>query len=134
MGIAGTVRRGRLAAERIMLDTIEVSYPTGATVKDTNTGREIPVYEVEFETICQFQTATLKSEDLTVAARREVVDRMVVKMPVDRPQVRTDALITCTATGGPSDPRLVGRKFLVAGPHNKSYATATRLELKEYVE
>jgi hypothetical protein len=134
MSAARVVARGRLAAERLMIDTCSVSYPTGATVWNEASGRDVPVYAVDFESPCQFQSTALVTEDADVGARREVVDKVTLKLPVTAPQVRTDALVECLTVGLISDPRLVGRKFLVGAPFNKTYATATRLELKEYVE
>lgn len=129
--VTQTVVEGRQLAESLMTDTFAVKYKTGATTQDEATGAEVPVYATEFTSPCKFQSNTLSTDEVESGGRRVVVDQLQIHYPVGKPQVRQDAVIVCTAVGPKSDPRLVGRDFVVGAPMNKTYATATRLNVKD---
>lgn len=120
---------GRALAESLMTATVRVSYKTGQTSQNESSGKQEPVYATRFESPAKFQSTTLATSDVDVAGRREVIDQLQIHLPVSTAQVHQDDVIECLTN--PSDPRLVGRKFLAGAPMNKTYATATRLNVKE---
>jgi hypothetical protein len=130
--IAQVTLEGRELAESLMQDTCVVEYVTGATTKDPYTDREIPVYATRFISKCKVQVVgTLSSEQAKVGEEISVIGTARIDLPVATPQVAQNDRITITAVGPLSDVRLVGRSFLVGSPMNKTYATATRLTVKE---
>lgn len=128
--ITQTVVEGRALAESLMTSTITVRYKTGRTAQNESTGAEVPVMAVRFESPAKFQsTGVLASSRVDAGGRDVVLDQMQIHYPVSMPQVEQDDEITCDSN--PSDPRLVGRVFVVGDPMNKTYATATRLNVRE---
>lgn len=128
--VAQTVTEGRALAESLMTATITVRYKTGRLAQNESNGKEEPVMAVRFTSPAKFQsTGTLASTRAESGGRDVVVDQLQVHYPVSKPQVEQDDEITCDAN--PSDPRLVGRVFMVGDPMNKTYATATRLNVRE---
>jgi hypothetical protein len=123
---------GRLLAESLMQDTCSVSTWTGRTVQNETTGAEDKVYAVDFTSPCKVQQrAADQVASPEVGGRRVAVDEVEIHLPVSAPQVSEGQVIEITAVGAGSDARLVGRKFVVAAPMNKTHATATRLQVKE---
>lgn len=122
----------RAAAEALMLDTCTVSDKTGRMAQNEGTGAEEAVYVARFSSKCKIQSsASLVVSDASVGGHRQAIDQLQIHLPVTVGQVAQGELITITATGAGSDPRLVGRKFIVGAPMSKSFATATRLSVKE---
>lgn len=113
-----------------MKATITVRYRTGRMGQDEETGAEAPVMAVRFTSRAKFQSVgSLTTNDVDTGGRRVAIDQLQVHYPVSMPQVEQDDEITCEEN--PPDPRLVGRVFVVGDPMNKTYATATRLNVKE---
>jgi hypothetical protein len=128
--ITQTVAEGRALAESLMTATITVRHKTGRTTQDEATGAEVPVMAVRFVSPAKFQsTGVLASSRVESGGREVVVDQMQVHYPVSKPQVEQDDEITCDTN--PLDPRLEGRVFAVGDPMNKTYSTATRLNVRE---
>jgi hypothetical protein len=120
----------RAEAESLMTATITVRYKTGRMAQDETTGAEVPVLAVRFTSPAKFQTvASLATDDVDSGGQSIAIDRLQVHYPVTQPQVEQDDEITCDTN--PTDPRLEGRIFVVGDPMNKTYATATRLNVKE---
>ena len=111
-----------------MTDTCTVSTKTGQTAQNESTGRKEDVYTLDFTSPCKVQQTTRETSMPDVGGRRDAIDQVEIHLPVSSPQVTQGQVIEITAS---SDARLVGRKFLVASPMNKTYATATRLSVKE---
>jgi hypothetical protein len=123
---------GRLLAESLMQDTCSVSTWTGRTVQNETTGAEAKVYAVDFTSKCKVQRRSQnQTTEPEVGGRRIAVDEVEIHLPVSAEQVVEGQVIEITAVGSLSDVRLLGRKFVVSAPMNKSYATATRLSVKE---
>lgn len=114
-----------------MVDTCTVSTWTGRTAQDEETGDEDKVYDLDFTSKCRFQLMSQEPQTPSVGGRRDAIDEIVLHLPVSSEQVTQGQVVECTAVGAGSDPRLVGRKWVVSVPMNKTYATATRLRLKE---
>lgn len=113
-----------------MTATVTVRYKTGRMAQSESNGAEEPVMATRFTSPAKFQTTgTVATSDVDAGGRRIALDQLQIHLPVSSPQVHQDDEITCDAN--PSDPRLVGRVFMVGDPMNKTYATATRLNVKE---
>lgn len=120
---------GRALAESLMTATVRVEHATGRTAQSESNGKQSPVYATRFESVAKFQTNSLATSDLESGGRREVVESLQIHLPVTAPQVHADDVIVCLTN--PTDPRMVGRRFIVGAPMNKTYSTATRLNVKE---
>lgn|GEM_PF-4771470 len=127
--VVAFVPEARELAESLMTATVRVEYATGRTAQSESTGKQVPVYATRFESVAKFQTNSLATGDVESGGRREVTETLQVHLPVSSPQVLTDDVVVCLTN--PTDPRLVGRRFVVGAPTNKTYATATRLNVKE---
>lgn len=122
---------GRRAAEALQVDTCIVRYKTGRTAINSTTNRETPVMATRFTSACRVRRIVTTTGDVEVGGRREAPDQTRIDLPVSAPQVHVDDEIEITAVGPSSDPRLVGRKFIVGPPMNQTYSTATRLRVEE---
>lgn len=124
----------RADAEAGMTATIRAYRQTGRIAQDDDTGIEQPEFhEVIAESIAKFQNVgNLSAVTADLGGRREVIDQMRVDLPVSAEQLLQDDIIECLTN--PTDPRLEGRKFVVGAPMNKTYSTATRLNVKELPE
>lgn len=132
MSVGSAVARGRALAESLMVDTCTVSTWTGRTAQNETTGAETKVYSVAFTSRCKVQQrAQNQTSEPEVGGRRMAVDEVEIHLPVATTQVLEGQVVTITAVGSLSDSRLVGRKFVVSSPMNKTHATATRLTVKE---
>jgi hypothetical protein len=127
----GLVSAGRRAAESLMTDTCVVRYRTGRTGIDEDTNAEEPVYADRFTSPCRVRHVAAVEAGDEVGGQRVVVDTTRIDLPVSSPQVEVDDVIEITAVGPSSDPRLVGRKFVVGAPMNQTFSTATRLRVEE---
>lgn len=115
-----------------MVDTCTVSTWNGRTVQDETTGAETKVYDLDFTSKCRVQKrAANQTAEPEVGGRRVAVDEVEIHLPVSAPQASEGQVIEITAVGSLSDIRLLGRKFVVSSPMNKTLATATRLSVKE---
>lgn len=116
-----------------MVDTCVVYDKTTRAAQNETTGKEEQQYAAAFTSKCKFQANSQSQEPQTpsVGGRRDAIDETVLHLPVSSEQVEQGQVVECTAVGAGSDPRLVGRRWLVAVPMNKTFATATRLRLKE---
>jgi len=130
--VALGLTEGRELAESLMTDTCTVSTWTGRTAQNETTGAEAKVYDLVFTSKCKVQQrATNQTSEPEVGGRRQAIDEVEIHMPVSAPQVVEGQVIEVTAVGSLSDVRLLGRKFVVSAPSNKTHATATRLWVKE---
>jgi hypothetical protein len=129
--IAQTTTEARQLAESLMTDTCVVRYQTGRTAINTTTNVEAPVMATRFTSACRVRQIVTTNADEEVGGRREALQETRIDLPVSSPQVFTDDEIEITAVGAVSDPRLVGRTFIVGAPMNQTYSTATRLRVEE---
>jgi hypothetical protein len=130
--VAVGLTEGRQLAEALMTDTCTVSTWTGRSVQNETTGAQSKVYAVDFTSKCKVQRRSQnQTSEPEVGGRRLAVDEVEIHLPVSAEQVVEGQVIEVTAVGAGSDARLVGRKFVVSSPMNKTHATATRLSVKE---
>jgi hypothetical protein len=127
----GVLRRGRAAAERLMVDTCKVTRVTGEPgLIDPETGlREPPPTVTVYEGKCKVQTYEPNESRPEAGEHLWTLQRYGLHVPVGAGPVMIGDRIEITVAA--ADPQLVGRVFEVAGRMNKSMATAQRLLVDE---
>lgn len=120
------LRSGRAAAERLMTDTCTLQRP-GDLIDDI-TGEA--VMDAVYTGRCKIQTYEGYEQNPTAGGAVLTVQRYRVDLPASV-RARPGDLVTITAS--PTDPHLVGKKYRVTAPFNKSYATASRCFVDEVV-
>lgn len=121
----------REMAESRMLDSCIVEYKTGRTTQDENTGAESPVYATRFTSKCRIKDLGFADADTEAGGRREVTGATQIHLPWNVGQVYTDDRIRITAIGSRTPSRYLGRVYYIGSDHDRSQATATRLNVKE---
>lgn len=135
----GPLARGRAAAAALMLDTCEITRPTGGPGPiDPETGERTPA---PTETVyplpgtvgrCKLQTYEPHESTRESADHVYTEQRYHLHLPMGSPQVRVGD--TATITASKANPHLVGRSYRIAGEHEKSLSTAHRLPVDEVVD
>lgn len=129
MGAVHLTKRGRLAAERLMVDQCEVRAPATVGAMDPNTGlRPETPGAVVYTGKCKVQTFEAHESTPESGDHLYTVQRTQVHLPATV-EVAVDQIITITASV--LDPNLVGRRFRVAAYLHKSFATANRVQVEE---
>lgn len=129
MSAASAALAGRVAAQRLMLDTF-TAYSEGTVTID---GLEEPDWVAEYVTpgrvVGQSRQSDAESRAVTVGGvEREVLQGgLHIPLTADLPAIGW--VFVCTAVGSGSDPALLGRKWRVQDVPAKSYATARRLDV-----
>jgi hypothetical protein len=118
-----------------MLDFGVMRSPTGHTAQNGD-GEEVPTYADEFTSRCKVQGSSAASADASYrTVRIGGVDREVITaglhLPVSAPATEPGWVFEVTVVDPSSDPRLLGRKYLVHNDPVKSNATARRLDVVE---
>jgi hypothetical protein len=129
MGAVHLTRRGRRAAERLMVDACEVrGLPTFGEMDPVTGLRPETPGTLVYAGKCKVQT--FEAHESTPEAGDHVftVQRTQVHLPADV-EVAVDQIITVTASV--LDANLVGRRFRVAAFLHKSFATANRVQVEE---
>ena len=130
-----TLEVGRRKARRRMVDTFEISVPTGGTHYDEATGLDVEDTEPLFTTpgyIPPATTSTLSSE-AEVGGRTAITARREIRIPWDAAQVPPGAVAVCTAIGRDTPPRMLNRRYRVGGSDGASQGTACHLEIEETI-
>jgi hypothetical protein len=116
-----------------MSDTGVMRRPTGRTALDPVTDQEAQVFEDVFTSKAKIQTRNLISRVHEAGDRSVTTVRVELHLPITAPAVRTGDIWEHTTVGPLSDSQLVGRKFRVVAPAAKTFATARRFEVEEFV-
>lgn len=129
MGAVQVTKRGRAAAERLMVDACVIRQPstTGALDPDTGLRPETPG-AVVYTGKCKVQTYEAHESTPESGAHQYTVQRLSLHIPAT---VAVDVDYIATITASVLDPNLVGKRFRVAGFLHKSFATANRLQVEE---
>lgn len=131
--IQAELPRLRAEAEALMTDTCTVRRATGATTQDPNTGTTVPVYADLFTSKCKVQARSLQALTAEAGGRTATTVRLELHLPLSADAAETYDVAEITAVGALSDGQLIGRKFTIAAPVAKSFATARRYEVEEVV-
>ena len=121
MNPAGVLARGRRAAEALMVDTVEITRPTGAV--DPVTGK--PVTATVYAGRAKVQTYEGYEQDREVGGGSVTTQRYRVDLPVGAYAAVVGDVVTVTAAT--FDPNLAGRRYVLRGPFFKTAATAYRM-------
>ncbi|GAB3166621.1 DUF6093 family protein [Myceligenerans halotolerans] len=130
MTAVSTIRAGRRAAEKLMVDTCTV-HRIGDPVTDPDTGEVTPSKTLLYTGRCKVQTYEAQEFNPEVAEAIRAVQRYTVHVPVASfaPEVGDVVEITAATL----DAQLTGRRYRVAALLHKSMATAYRLGVEEEV-
>jgi hypothetical protein len=126
----------RAEAEGRMVDRCIVNRgPYGPGTFDPGTGTYTPGAAVEiYAGVCEVQVdGRLVGREIDAGETELTTMRLTVKLPVVASadvQVDDEVLITSSA----HDPGLVGKSFRVTALHNKTFATARRLQVEEVAQ
>lgn len=134
MSAATAIARGRVAAERLMVDSCTITRPgEGEPVFNNDTGQYDPPPPVTvYSGRCRVQVPgdIASSQDVAAGEREWTTQQAVVSLPVEGSEdvrightVHMDAVV--------HDAALEGREFGVRALHHKSHATARRLRCEE---
>lgn len=130
MSAVSALRRGRAAAERLMVDTCAIQHRTGE-VTDPETGVVTPTYTTVYTGKCRVQ----RRSDAGSASQADVgeaallIGHLEVHVPMAVTAVVADDVVTITASV--LDPALVGAVYKVRAVPEKSFQTARRLAVIE---
>lgn len=131
MRAIGVLSRMQVRAESRMLDTCDITYPTGATTTDAS-GTEIPVMAVRFSTPCRVKVSaglTVRMEEVGGRTAASVVRELHI--PVTSGAVFPNDVAVMTSVHATSDPTLAGASLTLAGASPGSQTTARRLQVSE---
>lgn len=128
MSATSITLRGRVAAERNMLDAVTIQHQTGTT-SDPETGVTTPTYSTIYTGKAKIQTAQFSGSPSDVGEASVIVSQLQVHVPVAATGITSEDVVTVTASA--LDPDLVGKTFRIRGPSHKSYLTARRFSVIE---
>lgn len=121
---------GRVAAERLMVDTCTITRVTGGT-SDPETGVRTETTTVIYSGKCRFQQRPIARP----GSRHDVGEASVVEVDysLQLPMAATGVKVEDRVVADTSvlDPDLPGRSFQVASQGSKTHATMRRVELVE---
>lgn len=123
----------RAQAESLMTDTCIIRRATGNTTPDPVTGSDVPEYADLFTSKCKVQARSLQALAAEAGGRTATTVRLELHLPLSAAAAQTYDVAEITAVGALSDVQLLGRKFTIAAPVAKSFATARRYEVEEVV-
>jgi hypothetical protein len=129
MSATTAVLRGRVAAERLMTDTVSITRVTGSST-NSETGVVTPTTSTIYTGAAKVQQGGVpigQPRDLGEASVQLV--HLQLHIPVSATGVRVDDIATVTAST--LDPDLVGRVFNIRSVAHKSYLTARRMDIEE---
>lgn len=129
------VARGRILAASLMPDTGVMRRPTGHATQNANGEEEVTYVDV-FTSRCKVSGASTGGGDttyqtVTIAGVEHDLITAGVRLPFGVPPCQRGYVFEVTAVGPTSDPRLIGRKYLVHNDPAKTDATARRLDVVE---
>ena len=132
MTALSAAKRGRRAAEALMLDTctiVRTTGPAGPIDPDTGLPTPAPTDQV-YAGKCRVQTYEAHESTPDSGDHVFTVQRYYIHLPVAADVARDDQI---TITAAVLDPALVGRSYRVVGLLHKTYATANRVIVDEIV-
>lgn len=131
MSAASAVRRGRAAAERLMVDQCVIRR-AGPETTDPVTGVVTPTWTDIYEGRCKVQESSgfaATGQSPEAGEHAFSVQRYMLHVPMSVTGAAEGDVATITAAT--LDPSLVGRVYRLDGEFAKSYATARRFEVEE---
>ena len=127
MSIGSTLARGRMMAERMMVDTCTIRRRTG---ESTGPGGVItPTYDVLYQGKCRFQQPNAQAVEERPGEAFALMLRIELQIPMSVTGLQAEDEVTCDTSA--HDPDLPGRVFSVRDLAHKTHATARRIGLQE---
>jgi hypothetical protein len=123
---------GRVAAERMMTDTVLIRRRTGWGPINETTGVKSPTYLTVYTGKCRIQSYQPFESTPVAGGQQFTVQRTALHIPVTVLGVAIDDVAIMQTS--PMNPALVGRAFRIAGLHHKTNQTSQRLMVDELVE
>lgn len=128
MSAQSAILAGRVAAERLMIDTCTIVRVTGVTTDPVN-GRPAETTTPVYSGRCRIQQRGATGSRTDVADASVVQVTYELQLPMSAAAVLVEDRVTVTAAA--LDPQLVGRVWRVAGQAAKTHATSRRVEIRE---
>lgn len=125
---ATLLRRGRRAAEALMVDTCRIERP-GASVTDPETGVVSPSYTLVYEGPCKVQQTLAQSSTVESGGAVYTVQDTRLDIPVGAGPIDIDDRVTMLT--GVYDPALLGSVYRVTELFKASLKTAQRSRVEE---
>ena len=122
----------RAEAEALMVDTVLVEHPTGATTPDPVTLEEVPVYVSVYAGKGRVQrSGQLASQEDVTGGFEFGVDSLLVQLPLAATGIARGDRVTVTGLGAISDPDLLGLVATVQANLTKTHPTKRTLVCEE---
>lgn len=129
MRAARMLVRGRLLAEDLMTDTVQVGVMSPGAELDEDTGEYTPVFTASYDGPARFKAANTAVGEIDAAGQLLVEQDATLSLPVSTStMVKKDMLVRVTASL--TDPGLVGTEARVKGPFASAYVTARRFSVE----
>jgi hypothetical protein len=128
MSATSVTMRGRAAAERLMVDACTITRAGTLTTSDTTavvSSTPTTVYAGK----CRVQQQVPVAKPAEVGQAAVWLQRLVLQVPMSAVGVRSDDLVTITASV--LDPDLAGRVFHIRELGHKTHMTSRRLQIEE---
>ena len=134
MRAAGAVTRGRRWAEALMVDTLTVEHPTGATTLDPDTLAEVPAFATVYAGPGRIQrTNAMAPRDDVVGGHEFGTATVLAQLPLTATGILPDDRVTVTAVGTTTDPDLLGLVATVRANLTKTHPTKRTLVCEEVI-
>jgi len=121
-----TLVRGRAFAQTLMIDACVIEHPTGLSTNPV-TGAVTPTFVPVYSGICKVGPSSPSGAEMGEAHVATLAP--TIHVPATVLNVVEEDRVTITASV--YDPDLVGKRFRVQGPMQKSWGTARRLQVIE---
>lgn len=98
-----------------MVDTFTIGVPTGGWVFDEGLGEDVEELDPLFTTPGYFATGNRAIRSVEVGGRTALEAMSELRIPWDSEKVPSNAVAVCSAVGGATPSRMLGRRFRVDG-------------------
>lgn len=123
--------RGRAAAESLMLDEGRARRPTGRAY-DLAQQTEVETYDDLFTSRCKLQSRVLVARESEAGGRTVTSVRVELHLPIDTDPLTVGDVWEMTAVNSLSS-GVVGHRFRIQGPHEKTLPTARRYDVEAVI-
>lgn len=127
MRVETLLRRGRRAAERLMVDTCTIARGSGEQVFDPVTGSYEPSVSEVYGGKCRLQTTRSQASNPEAGEAVFTVERVELQVPFG---VAFEVGDIATFTASKHNPSLVGNQYRVTALSEKTHGTAQRLNVE----
>lgn len=115
MSLSSALAAGRHSHQARMLDTFDISVPTGGFTYDEALKEDVEALEFLFSTPGYFARGTRSVQSSEAGGRTVLETTSELRIPWDADEVPANAVAICTALGPDSPPRMLNRRVRVDG-------------------